>query len=358
MAVMLPMDKTRGVKAMESENNTNISQMNSCKKEIVYSESFLYDALYPVLVAMRCFGLYHTRHDKQCPIRVLSQVYSLAIGAMILSTLIRISLQFKHVDSFGLELFSSLVYIIWLFWCFCSFVSCFRAWANDSKAPAYFISFEQVLMSCELHHKCFRSVLRRRAWIFTLMASSFVALNTGIACYFLFEVDVVMNHMKTPIELFNTFPRWGQILTNVILALGLTFISAAWVFPNAFVHCIAYALRLELKSFNEALSAAIDKNGHFQGDIHQYRVRHQVVARLIEQADDLLGFQVSVNLFCPMALLIFLLYEILWDPAVGTEALVLLSYIYWIVTSSSFTGMVFYDGASINDAVSIFGSTL
>jgi hypothetical protein len=320
-----------------------------------YTESFLYDALYPLIATMRVLGLYHSWHTKS-RLRCLSLIYSLVPGVVVLSTFARMVISFKDVDGFGLMLFGTLINMIWLFWCGCGHLSCFIAWLLEKRGPAYFIGFDKVLDSCELHHKCFRMALRKRAWIVAGVGIVFITGNIVFTGYIIFNTNM-MDGMKNPIEVFMSFPVWGKTLANIALVINQFYISGTWVFPVLFAHCISYALRLELNTFNDALKTEITDDGCFNGELHKYRSRHQVITRLIEKADNLLSFNISVNLSCCMGLLIFLLYSVLWDPSVADNVLMKISYVYWIGMSSLLVGLLLYDGANINDAVSILTDT-
>jgi hypothetical protein len=349
----------------ELEGNSKVHSMRGKMSKVIftakvaaiwkgeYTEAFLYDALYPLLIAMECFGLYHTRHDKHGKARFLTQIYCTVPAWITLSTLVRQFMLFNKNDDFSSQFFSKMINVVWLTWCLSGVISCFKAWFYEDKAPAFFVSFNRVVESCEMKHKCFKSLLRRRAIVATCMSVGFIVTNVAISGYMFFATEFLEN-MKAPTELFYSLPPWGQTFATCVLMLAQAYHTACWLFPLAFGHCVSLALRLELMCFNKALSDEITDEGTFKGSLDRYRIRHQLVSRLIEKADGVLGFQISVTLTWSMALLILLIISVLWDPSISTNAVYLVPYLYWIGMCCIFAGLVLFDGASLNDAVSIF----
>ncbi|XP_064648061.1 uncharacterized protein LOC135500481 [Lineus longissimus] len=333
----------------EAEETTKKSKNMAARRKGVYTETFLYDALYPLLMAMKLFGLHNTRHDKNCRLRFVTQIYGIVPGLIILSTLVRTLTLFNTTDGFGQALFGKLLNSSWLTWCLCGAISCSRAWFQEEKAPLFFMNFNEVLESCQIKRQCFKQHLRRRAIITTCISVVFVVANVILSGYLLLITNF-LDDLKTPVSIFYSFPAWGQTLAICCLVVAQGYHTASWIFPITFGHCISLALRLELKCFNNAFSSEITDEGRFQGDLDIYRFRHQIVSRLIEKADDLLGFHISVNLIFPLAMLILLIISVLSDQSISTNTVYLVPYLYWIGVSSCFVGLVLYDGAFINDA--------
>ncbi|XP_064628567.1 uncharacterized protein LOC135488064 [Lineus longissimus] len=312
-----------------------------------YTDTTTYIAMLPLLNAMKLFGLYHGRHSRNGSACAL--VYSAVISFLLMTASLRMLLLFESNESFSPELFTKVAVTNWFILCMIQALSSFRVWYSKDKAPGFMTDYHKLVAHCEIKHDCFARKLRKRAVIATSLAVSIVVINTFLIAYLL-ATSRAMDFVLSPLQMFKGYPSWVRSLLTGLATVNLTYTSAAWVLPLAFGHCISYVVRSELNCFNNAFSNQIDRNGAFDGDLSDYRSRHQAITRLVKEADDLLGVQISCSLICGLALEIFMLYNTLWDGSIRHDSMQLLSYIYWIAGSGLCLVIIIYDGAMVNSA--------
>ncbi|XP_064619349.1 uncharacterized protein LOC135482844 [Lineus longissimus] len=313
-------------------------------------KTFPYISLKPLLYVMQAFGLFHSRHFG--PRGIFWQVYSACSCIIVFSSLARsfCIIDVEHVG-FNNVFFQHMVVIIWLVWCFGSGFAMYRIWAVYEKGPAFLLELHTVVDCCQLKHHCYKHNLRRRAVIVTGLSLFWIAMNTITTIYFLeTTIALGLGFILSPKWVYDAMPQWGKYVSLVVASFTQLVNSAFWCLPPAFNHCLCYAMMMELKSFNKAFDDAVKEDATLGGLLARFRKRHQRVAKLVESADSFLGIHISVTLGCSMILLIFLVYNSLWDNRITSSPQLIITQFMWIFTTGAFAGVILHSGASVNKA--------
>ena len=128
------------------------------------------------------------------------------------------------------------------------------------------------------------------------------------------------------------------------------------IFPQAMNYMVMTLLCDQFAKLNEDFSKCIGDRGEFSGNFEQFRRRHQVISRSVQEADRFLMFSNGANFCCQVATIIFVLYIAIFysDQTILLESTSSVLYIVWL--SFCVFGLSLAAGQAImlNDMASIF----
>jgi len=120
------------------------------------------------------------------------------------------------------------------------------------------------------------------------------------------------------------FPETMSCLIPAKLAymISVVFLQASWFFAPTMLFFISICLQKEFLKVNLQFKKAVapvnqdtcEVGGKFTGNIEIFRIRHQKIVRLVDQADKFLCFCISANVIGHAALASLMLYILIWFP--------------------------------------------
>ena len=111
----------------------------------------------------------------------------------------------------------------------------------------------------------------------------------------------------------------------------------------------------QFAKLNEDFSKCIGDRGECSGNFEQFRRRHQVISRSVQEADRFLMFSNGANFCCQVAGIIFVLYSTIFyrDDTVSFDAESAVLYIAWLSFCVFALSLAAGQAIMLNDAVRI-----
>ncbi len=197
----------------------------------------------PILVLMKLFGLYHSKHpsdfmrsEKLQLIgnkwdQTISQLYSKFISAVLFLNALRYLLSFTTKETFGFEMLTKVQFSTLCGMSFYNSITFYQACANPSRLYFFFISWRKIKlefpMKCQEKHKCYIKLVARTG---CLLLVFFTITNCLFLGYVLFETDAY-DLMLTPYTMMykdnlhsplHTVLRILFLIVNSFMCAGLT----------------------------------------------------------------------------------------------------------------------------------------
>ena len=110
----------------------------------------------------------------------------------------------------------------------------------------------------------------------------------------------------------------------------------------------------QFQKLNEDFGKCISAGGEFSGNFEQFRRRHQIISRRVQEADRFLMMSNGANFCCQVASIIILLYSVIFyrnDTISSADAAI--AYIGWLIFGAFGLALVAGHAMILNHTVSI-----
>ena len=157
------------------------------------------------------------------------------------------------------------------------------------------------------------------------------------------------------IILNRTLPEsYLYVVRTVVIVLQLQTIGT-WLFPQAMNYMVMTLLYDQFAKLNEDFSKCIGDRGEFSGNFEQFRRRHQVISRSVQEADRFLMLSNGANFCCTVASIILILYSAIFyrDDTISLDPESAVLYMAWLSFSLFALSLVAGQAIMLNDAVSV-----
>lgn len=345
--------KFRGQKEFESLTDKDIWYM--------YTETWLYRALSPLILSMKVMGILHCRwcqSSNTLPCgnmanttkrrqAALSQVYSVIVVTMVVINALRSLLIFNEPITVGPDLISNVVSVFWYFSCATNSLVCFWACHNVNCLPKIFALSEMIPNNNEKSYR--QKFCRKRAYIYTAIGWILIAFNVGGLIYTI-KTTKLFSVFITP---FSSSSDYYNVIAGVYVVMQL-YLSALWILPAGLHLVLSTSIYLEFKGFNKHLEeqlrvcSADGRNPNFE----RLRMEHNQICTMVEHADFFLSPYSGFTLLQSCVNICMLLFYIISYESTRSNALLLVLTLHWIVCILTNLAFLSIGGALINDEVS------
>jgi len=308
------------------------------RREQVIHEDSVVRYLSPLINSMRPFGLYFTRKCRvrceataqqldQQPVRGcqdwnVARVYATVILVLTFFNSIRLLLIFDGNETIGATLFMKLALIP-------------AALINTAFQGAYYVAshtgcLNRVFRQAESSMAELSPKYRRRAKIVTVVCWIFIAWNMFHYAYQLFTNgrlnDLILNLLNKSLS-----APYIYIARAVFILLQLqTFVAC--IFPLAMNYMVMVFLCDQFTALNREFDTCIGDRGEFNGNLKQFRRRHQAIICSVETADRFLMISNGMGFCTWIVTIILILYSAVFyrDKTISLDPESTLVYIAWL----------------------------
>lgn len=320
---------------LESEGVTNR------RRQTMQAGSFL-GSLSPLINSMRLFGLYFTRRPGRSnssgeggtTIRVSRQlvagcedwsfarIYATIMLVVTSLNAVRQLLIFDGKETIGAALFMKLALIP-------------AVLLNVVLHATYYVashtgSLQRVFVQADLSMTKLITKYSCRAKVVTVLCWLFVAWNMFHYTYQLFFGGRLKD--LTIILLENALPEPYMYVVKAVLIVVQLHTFAVWFFPLAMNYMVMTCLCDQFDALNNEFSRCIGERRQFDGDFGQFRQRHQIVSRSVQEADRFLMISNGASFCCEVITIILVLYSTIFyrDNTISLDPESTFLYIAWL----------------------------
>ena len=312
----------------------------------------LEDGLRPLLASMKLFGLYYSRRSKDAGDDPdmksrrwnAYRVYAVTVVILLWINALRMFSMFTKEDRFGYMFLNKLITITWMTQCAIS-QSAFYAASFSGRLAVVFR--QQLEDSCAKHARKFATVCSVISWSVIMLGLAFVA-------YGLFFTDGLTDIMITPFQ--NHIIISNPVIPRIILCFFIFYIMAAYTFSQVMTFVLAKIFCHQFKKVTQTLGLRLDNQQRHvsDSDIETFRQKHQEISMNVDYIDDTLMFSNASAFCCQLFCLIILLYMLIFYNFLMTNAVVIITYIFWMFLQSSGLTLTAVSGIIVHHYVSIF----
>ena len=331
---------TRNLKGEDLDNHAN-----------QYRDCSLYEAMKPLFFSLRLCGLHHYKAFRGGSSKwYFSRIYASVLLVILWLNVIRTATMFNKKDKFGPELFSKIISISWVTLCTINFTCCFYSCESINCLSKFFLQWKS--FHPEANNKCCKKYLKPRAVIYTIVCWILILLTVIFNNYIIFATPMY-TEIITPFEADGKYNMlWRVLIVGVIQ----TWLSCGWILPMGLFYMICIIIYYEFKALNIILRSQINKDDQFVGCLGDIRMRHQAITRMLAYADNFLKILVAAALMADIILLCLMMYNLMYYPALLEEPVILLVFLFWILTCIASMLILSVGPAYVNQEVSYFFS--
>ncbi|KAK3597635.1 hypothetical protein CHS0354_030189 [Potamilus streckersoni] len=259
-----PMEKV----VMESDQQGGKSDFRKTK---------MYRQLRPLLVCMRLFGLYFTRtKTRDGKLKTEKFIWWCAFVSLFMIVNVLRSMTTFHVgEGYEHPFFQKAMFLIWSAECTLKVVVlCIFCYRQDGF-PEYFSTWSRICHGVGLGK--FGKLLLIKAIVATWI---FIIGNSVVFTLVLIYVPVLENiYLEVSWRYAYLYETKYQF--KILLGGLAIFNSSSSLFPIALYTILCSTLGLQFQKLTKELSSAISKEGHLEGNLEDFRLRHEDLCSLV-----------------------------------------------------------------------------
>jgi hypothetical protein len=332
----------------------------------VYTGSDMYQAMKPLFFTLKLFGLHFTQRfgtvedcmeqvkcenlgrpysAKSKPERIcsLSKLYSWFMCALVYLFAMKSVSMFTYGDLKGTDLFYKMTMFTWTTLLAVN-VSMFLLASNRYKGfPKFFIEVDGIINQS----MCLQGV-RKTTWIVTIITWSAWTIFLMTQFYLILEFPAIYAPLFAPLDLNHP---GIDVMRGIVFALS-PIVLAAWILPVAVDFLFSYTL---YKSFCSWCMEFRQKLSDGSMTTHVFvteRRRHQKLCQLVADVDEFLSVHNAGSLFCNVAIILFILYNLFYAPPELKTPEFYAVKLTWFGTVWVNLIITCYSGVMVNGAVS------
>ncbi len=319
----------------------NVRDKTKRNGDTPFTQTPVYKAILPMLWSLQIWGQGFFMDQGRCsPRSVIGRVYSSLVLVILWLNVGRMALIFAEGEVSGFLLFGKIIVFAWMFLCALNGLVMYRLSHTRLSIDKFFFRLQHLMSkgnSTCLH------LVHSRTLVTTLLSWIFHLINISFIGYLVFYTHML------DIALIPATPDYKHIKAVRILVMALyAYLSAAWVFPTAFLFTLCLALYINISKFNSAFKE--DKHRLLQ--MERYRTWHGHLIELVDLTDDMFSMQVACTLLVKILLETLTLYNMIWYPGLSSDPLVVLTNAFWLTSGFAVLTTVAVGGAIINHVVS------
>ncbi|CAH1786852.1 unnamed protein product [Owenia fusiformis] len=345
----------------ENINAMEIEAKSDCKDDVedtelhnfCYNKTILMTFMRPIMFSMRCCGLfYNLKHKRQKDgtiKRMFSkwQLYSLMITIVVTLNCIRSVCFYFGKNEMDHHLFFKLTMTVWWAECSAKSLNHFVACAFPTKMQTLFKGFDTILKGDTTDVYKAKIVKLAKVTTFKLWAFCFInVLGAAVCLYGPHELQDLFNLALLPIPI--NLPVASDIFK--VINLIIHFInSMVAIFPMGLYAIVCTILYEEFKILYNDFTKEIKDDGDFDGNLEQIRMRHQLLCKIVENADNVFSFYIAAVYATNLPLACVVLYNLIYHQLHIYQVLLNCFWVSVVVTQTSVVSLL---GGLVNKMVS------
>ncbi|KAL3842230.1 hypothetical protein ACJMK2_020269 [Sinanodonta woodiana] len=242
-----------------------------------FRKTKMYRQLRPLLVCMRLFGLYFTRAKTlDGKLQTEKVVWWCAfVSVFMIVNVIRSMTTFYIGESYEHPFFQKAMFLIWSSECTLKVVVLFIFCYRQDGLPEYFTLWSKMCHGIGLDKFCKLLLIKAivATWIFIIFNS---VVFTLVLIYVPILDDIYLEVSWRHANLYRTKYQFKMLLGGLAI-----FNSSSSLFPIALYTILCFALGLQFQKLTKELSSAISNEGHLEGNLEDFRLRHEDLCSLV-----------------------------------------------------------------------------
>jgi hypothetical protein len=193
----------------------------------------------------------------------------------------------------------------------------------------------------------------RKLTLLCVASSTFQSLlMTCFVSYALFTTDGYYNFILTPMTTHIPIDGFYVVIARIVCVLLVQLpCYVTWLFSHSMNHILVTTLRGQFNVINHRFRQSVMRDGRFEGDIRNFRHRHQILCNAVKEADRFFRFSNVGSFCCEMFVVIFVFYSSIFTrPNDPLLVLMLIGFAFGNATGLMIT---IAHGIMVNDAVSM-----
>jgi len=329
-----------------TSNETTLGSEQVDSEAVPRRKITIEEGLRPLLASMKLFGLYFTRpsENKQSRRWNAHMIYAVSVVILLWVNALRVLSIFTHEDKFGMVLLTKLVATTWFMQCAVSQTAFYTASFSGRLA----VVFHQVL-----DDSCARNA-RKFSTFYTVVAWTVIVSGSAFFAYGFFSDMNMMDVMLAPfqVHIIVSHPLVLRIITSFISVYCLS----AYILSQVITFVLAMIFSHQFMKVRDSLRRCLDNHQRqvSDQDIETLRQRHQEISMNVSNVDDSLMFSNASAFCCQLFCLILLLYILTFYHSLITDAVVVMSQVFWLLTVSIGLVLTAAGGIIVHHHVSLF----
>jgi len=324
--------------AASEESKIPMSTQPAAVEEPLADADDLLKCFSPLLRSMRVFGLYFKRASRRISDETGttdSKIYSKWNGGRIYAIFsltivwlntVRMLSVFEKTDKFGFALLLKLSAVSATLLSSLQQTACFVACQTGN--------LDQVFCEARLS-KSYIVRYRRLAVIHTFLCWFLLVLDVLVFLLPEFMMENLMDAFTTPFGV-HIIPS-GEVLLLTKILMSLTFVLSdfTWFSAHSVNYMVTSVLYDQFHALNQDFRHAVGRNGELNGNIREFRRRHQKITRLVQNADQFVMISNVAGFCCQIFNVILILYCTIFfrNETVGNNAISAVMYVYWLAST-------------------------
>lgn len=323
---------------------TNISTQEQVHQQM--KECKLMKPLRPWMLSLQLVGLFHLQPQsvqQKNKVNFL-KIYSAVIMTCLWFNFFRCFFMYMQKDEDTVTLFMKIMIHIWTLLIATGSTTCFVNCKRGGGWQKFFETWTQVA-KC-LDEISVRKYFARRLGTYLICIWILILVNMIFSLYCV-ATSNVMDFMLAPLP--PDYPYFRQIFyaMHVMFLYG----ASAWIFPTSIVFFLSLALHLEFKEFHRSFQKAVSADGEFEGDIEEFRLKHQAVCHLASVADDMTYLYNGLGGGLALTFALLNVTIIMWYPPIRQDPVAFTFVILWLFISIIIVSFIFFGGGKVNHMV-------
>jgi len=195
----------------------------------------------------------------------------------------------------------------------------------------------------------FLRVVKQDVYICTVLAWTSLVINVTFLGYNLFNTNY-LDLSLTPLGTYVPVSYNLMLVVRSIAFIVFIYMTAAGSFPPAMTFLCALMFWREFRRLNSRFITSISGR-QFRGDFELYRLRHQRLSRLVEEADRMLWMCNAGNLICHTATATIELYIFIIHWSIINHAMLMCLLFFYLMSSVADVGLTTLGAILVNNVI-------
>ncbi|XP_077981992.1 uncharacterized protein LOC144437000 [Glandiceps talaboti] len=352
-------------KTIDEEDADDDDEENDTLGYEVRDSLTFYEAMWPLILAMKMFGLWHSnnvidpqsrKQNTDAKRGILKTIFCLRTYCIFVILVLWLNV-FRYVPAFFYgppnamleeKLFAKVIYVAFLLQCAGNATVMFYATSKLDKLPKFFHHWEGRIQTSE-ENRVDLAFVRRRSVVFTVLAVIYIIFHLIYRSYCIFGPNEWMNN--STVVFVAPFP--DSLSIHACFLVVDVFECASWVYSIFFYILICLVIRNQFQLFDKRLDKAViiayEKNGGMPENFEELRCQHQELCVAVNHSNGGLFTYINVIAYGTMLPLVcFLLHQLLFSQTYADDISDIMMYVIWLISIFINVPLVSWTAAIVN----------
>ncbi|ELT92788.1 hypothetical protein CAPTEDRAFT_214390 [Capitella teleta] len=291
----------------------------------------------PLMRSMKVLGAIHLKGKRW----TASRFYMVGVTVLVVAFQVKMCSVFITPKKIGPGLFMDVTLYVFLLNATVFHISMCRACVCSQRLRRVFAAWKKINQTANGQ---WLSVFQKKCWLHVVMAWMFIIMSNVCSMYGLIETSL-FDALISPLDAHSAHVNLAR---GVYIVLH-SYIVGSWTLIYWLMVHFTQVAHHEFKAFNTEFRSRISADGAFDGDLEDFRKRHQLICRFLEDADACFSFAHATNIVCFVMVLVLVLYNLIWWDDLANNTILVVINCAWLFIAASSLGLVVVCAAFVND---------